>query len=221
MNSGIYKITNPKGEVYIGCSNNLELRKKDYQCLRILNQKLILESIKYYGWENHSFEILEYTEDIINIEKYYIQKYDSFNNGLNSNRGGGGVEKHTEETKNLISKKGKLNKGKRINSHWKDKNKGEEFSEKLSISLKGKPSHRKGQKLPESHRKKISASLKGKPNPLNNKPILQYDLNGNFIQEHISIEYAAKYVGGNPTAINNALRKGGNATSASYIWRYK
>jgi group I intron endonuclease len=221
MKSGIYKITNPKGEIYIGCSNDIELRKKQYQNLNLPNQKLIRESIMFYGWVNHKFEILEYTNDLINREKYYINLLNSFNKGLNGNKGGGGVSTHTEETKKLISEKSRINKGKRSNSHWKGKSKGKDFSKKLSLSLKGKPSHRKGKKLPKSHCDNISKSNKNIPKPSNNKSILQYDKEGNFIQEHISIEKAAQCVKGNPTAISNSLRKGGNSTSSSYIWRYK
>jgi group I intron endonuclease len=221
MKSGVYKITNPKGKVYIGCSNNIEKRKKNYQNCNIPTQRLVLESIRYYGWSNHNFEILEYTNDLINREKYYIEKYNSYYEGLNCNTGGGGISTHNEETKKTISEKGKANKGKRINSHWKGKNKGEEYSKKLSMVLKNKSSHRKGKSLPQSHIENISKGKKGKSNPLNAKAILQYDINGNFIQEHPSIEIAAKSVGGNPTAISNCLKKGGNSTSCSYIWLYK
>ena len=197
--SGIYKITNPKGEVYIGCSKNIHIRWLNYKNgSKTQNQPKIHQSFETYGFENHTFEILENIEDLlIQREKYWIEFYDSCNNGLNSNFGGGGIEAHNENTRKLISKKGKLNKGKRKNSHWKGKKRSEESKQKMSQSKKGKP---------------ILA---------NNKPILQFDKHYNFIQEHPSIEEAAKSVKGNPTAINNALRKGGGATSSSYIWEYK
>jgi group I intron endonuclease len=144
MKSGIYKITNPEGKVYIGCSKNLENRKNCYKNHKISSQKLIFESIIKFGWDKHLWEEIEYTFNLKEREKFWISEFNSFIEGLNSNLGGGGPLEHSNETKNLISIKGKANKGKRINSHWKGKNKGEEFSEKLSISLKGKPSHRKG-----------------------------------------------------------------------------
>jgi group I intron endonuclease len=221
--SGIYKITNPKGEVYIGYSKDLDKRKNDYKLFKIKTQPLILESLYTYGWINHNFEILEYTNNLKEREKYWVEKFDSFNNGLNSNKGGGGPKNHTEETKKLISEKGKLNKGKRINSHWKGKPKPEHIIE-ANKSNKGKRihnSHWKGKTRSEETKYKMSQAQKGKPKPLNNKPILQYTKQGEFIQEHPSIEEAAKNIGGNPTAINNALIKGGEATSASYIWKYK
>jgi group I intron endonuclease len=220
--SGIYKITNPKGEVYIGYSKDLDKRKNDYRLLIIKTQPLILNSLYFYGWENHIFEILEYTIDLKKREKYWIEKFNSFNKGLNNNKGGGGPSFHTDKTKELISKKGKLNIGKRKNSHWKGKPKPTSMKE-ANKANKGKRevSHWKGKTRSEENKLKLSQSKKGKPIPSNNKPILQYTKQGEFIQEHPSIEKAAKNIGGNPTAINNALRKGGEATSASYIWRYK
>jgi group I intron endonuclease len=197
--SGIYKITNPKGEIYIGCSQNIPVRWMNYKnSSKTAKQPKLNMSFETYGFENHIFEIIEDVENLLSQkEKYWIEFYNSYNKGLNSNPGGGGVEAHNENTKKLISEKGKLNVGKRKNSHWKGKNRSEE------------------------NKFKLSQSKKGKPIPANNKPILQFDKQGNFIQEHPSIEEAAKTVKGNPTAINNALRKGGEATSSSYIWRYK
>ena len=220
--SGIYKITNPEGKIYIGCSKNIVKRKNDYKLLKIKTQPLILESLYNHGWLNHIFEVLEYTMDLKEREKYWIEKFDSFNNGLNNNRGGGGPETHTEETRKLISDKGKANKGKRINSHWKGKLKPEYVIE-ANKANKGKRinSHWKGKTRSEESKIKMSLSKKGKPIPANNKPILQFTKLENFIQEHPSIEDAARNIGGNPTAINNALRKGGNATSAGYVWKYK
>ena len=220
--SGIYKITNPKGEIYVGCSKDLDKRKNDYKLFKIKTQPLILESLFTYGWANHIFEILEYTSNLKEREKYWIEKLDSFNNGLNKNRGGGGPSSHTDETKKLISEKGRANVGKRVNSYWKGKEKPLYVIE-ANRANKGKRehSHWKGKTRSEESRIKMSQSRKGKPLPANNKPILQFDKQGNFIREHPSIEEAARNVNGNPTAINNALRKRGSATSSGYIWKYK
>ena len=197
--SGIYKITNPKGEVYIGCSQNIHIRWMNYKnSSKTAKQPKLNQSFETYGFENHTFEILEGIEDsLAQREKHWIELYNSYNKGLNSNPGGGGVEAHNENTRKLISEKGRLNIGKRKNSHWKGKTRSKETKQKMS------------------------QSQKGKPKPLNGVPIFQFDKQGNFIQEHPSIEEAARNVNGNPTAINNALRKGENATSAGYIWKYK
>ena len=54
MKSGIYKITNPKGKIYIGCTNNLEKRIKNYQNGKITTQPLMFESWSKYGWDSHT-----------------------------------------------------------------------------------------------------------------------------------------------------------------------
>jgi group I intron endonuclease len=199
LKSGIYKITNPIGEIYVGCSHNIHVRWLNYKnSSKTTKQPKLDKSFKTYGFENHTFEIIEDINNLLSHrEKYWIEFYNSYKSGLNSNPGGGGVEAHNKNTKKLISEKGKLNIGKRKNSHWK----GKKRSDKTKI--------------------KMSQSKKGKPNPLNAKSILQYDKQGIFIQEYFSIEEAAKHINGNPTAINNALRKGKNYTSCGFIWRYK
>ena len=57
---GIYKITNLKGKIYIGQSVNIEDRKLQYKYLSkySLGRK-IYNSLKKYGWKNHTFEIIE------------------------------------------------------------------------------------------------------------------------------------------------------------------
>jgi group I intron endonuclease len=222
MSSGIYKITNPEGEIYIGCTNNLKKRIGNYKIGKIPTQPLMLESLVKFGWDSHKFEILEYTDNLVEREKYYIQLYNSYNKGLNANRGGGGVETHTQKTKNLISEKGRANKGKRAVSHRKGKILPE-YMVKANKDNKGKRevSHWKGKTRSEESKQKMSQSKKGKPNPFNNKPILQFDKQGIFIQEHPSIKAASEIVKGNQSAIHNALKKGKGATSSSYIWKYK
>lgn len=198
-NTGIYKITNPEGKIYVGCSKNISTRWVNYKNdKKIIKQPKLYQSFEKYGFENHIFEIIENIECLLtNREKYWIKYYNSYIDGLNSNSGGGGVDAHNENTKKLISKKGKLNVGKRKNSHWK------------------------GKKRSKENCLNISKSKKGIPNYLNAKSVIQYDMMGNQINEHISIEAAAIKVNGNPTAISNALRKGGNASSSGYIWKYK
>ena len=53
---GVYKITNPKNEMYIGQSSDIELRFKSHK-RNAVNKKL-KESFEKYGIENHRFEVL-------------------------------------------------------------------------------------------------------------------------------------------------------------------
>lgn len=104
---GIYKITNPKDKVYIGQSVDITHRLGKYKRLNgnISAQKKIYNSLIKYGIENHSFEVLEECniEQLNEKEIYYIEKYDSFKNGLNMQIGGKSSPK-SEEFKQKLRK---------------------------------------------------------------------------------------------------------------------
>ena len=196
--SGIYKITNPEGKVYIGRSKNIEIRFKRYSQYKTANiQPKLFNSFDKYGFENHIFEILD-SRDNIELESKYIKEYNSYKNGLNSNSGGGGPLEHNKVTRNLISIAGKNNKGKRVNSHWKGKARSEE--NKLNLSL----------------------AKKGIPNPKNSKIILQYDLENNFIKEWSSIKDANLFLGkGKDSSAIGECCKGKKQTVYKFKWKYK
>ena len=91
---GIYKITNLiNNKSYIGLSTHIEDRwnyhKSPYNWQREQNKTLYQAIIKY-GIENFNFEILEECspEQLSEKEKYYIKKYDTYNNGYNMTAGG-------------------------------------------------------------------------------------------------------------------------------------
>jgi len=56
---GIYKITNPKGKIYIGQSINIKRRFNEYKRLNCSQQPKIYNSLLKYGSDNHKFEIIE------------------------------------------------------------------------------------------------------------------------------------------------------------------
>ena len=105
---GIYKITSPSGKIYIGQSINIKSRWKYYEKLRCNKQFKIYHSLKKYGPENHSFDILkECSKDELNYyEKYYIDLFGSFNSdtGLNLKDGGG--------PRGILSHEARLNRSK-------------------------------------------------------------------------------------------------------------
>jgi len=94
-----------------------------------------------------------------------------------------------------------------------------------------KPSN-KGRKITWGD--KISKSLKGKPKPkgfnkdnpnlknrlINNKLILQYNKNGEFIKEWNSAREAERYYNLSSNCIGSCLR-GKTKSSGGYIWKYK
>ena len=119
---GIYKITNPKGRIYVGQSVNITGRFSSYKRLFCVDQPRLYNSLVKYGVENHKFEIIcECEKDKLNeLEIYYINLYDCFGteHGLNLKQGGDSKIQHTQETKDKISKS---NKGKIVSNETRAK----------------------------------------------------------------------------------------------------
>ena len=90
MSCGIYKIENLiNGKIYIGQSINIEKRFKQH----IYNDSnmAIHRAIVKYGADNFDMSIVELCDKELLDEKeiYWIEYYDSFNNGYNNTTGGG------------------------------------------------------------------------------------------------------------------------------------
>lgn len=111
---GIYKITNPEGKSYVGLSREIENRWKSYKNMQFQSNNRLKESFKNYRYDNHTFEILEEIQLVEDTygkntailrkrERYWINKLDTFHNGLNQNGGGSGCGSHTTESKQKIS----------------------------------------------------------------------------------------------------------------------
>lgn len=111
-NGAIYKLTSPNEKIYIGQTINVKQRKCKYKTNCFKGQIKLWLSCNKYNWNPvDTFEIIEEcicgkNKELINErEKYWIDFYDSFNFGLNSNKGGNGNLgiKVSDETKKKIS----------------------------------------------------------------------------------------------------------------------
>lgn len=92
--TGIYKITNQiTKECYIGQSVDISKRWKDHaKCGLGIDTPAgnkLYKAMQTYGIWNFSWEVLEQcSKDLLDEkEKYYIELYDSYNYGYNSNKG--------------------------------------------------------------------------------------------------------------------------------------
>ena len=164
---GIYKITSPKGRIYIGQSVDIEKRFNDYKKLNCIQQVKLYRSFLKYGYENHVFEIITTCkiEQLNDLERYFQDVYNAISqkHGLNckltktKDRNG----KLSNDTKNKI---GLSNKKVVRKPH------SAETKLKISIALKGRTfSDETKLKMSESHqnmseetRKKMSDARKGK-----------------------------------------------------------
>ena len=83
--SGIYKITNPNGKIYIGQSVNALERLNHYKRLDCKEQPKIYNSLKKYGIEKHTFEVIHFcnVDELNYFERYYQELYDVIKKGLN------------------------------------------------------------------------------------------------------------------------------------------
>lgn len=137
-------------------------------------------------------------------ECFYILEFKKLGYPLqNKNKGGGGPEFLSEYSRSLISAK---NKG---NSYYKGKKRSEETKRKIGLSNKNKPrpgAGRTGIKWNENHYKIIC------------KPVIQTDLDGNFIAEFPSITEAKKFtkIKGIANVVSNIANTAGN-----FKWKYK
>lgn len=211
---GIYKIINPKGKIYIGQSVDIEDRKKQYKYLSkySLGRK-IKNSIKKYGWENHTHEIIEEcsVEQLDEREIFWGTYYNVLGkNGLNLKLGEGrGLV--SEETKILMSKKAK-----EIMT--------DEHKKKLSEAKLGK-------KRSEKAKQSLRVPKKSNKNYLNNvgkwpslkTSVLQYDLEENFIKEWEFIKDAELFYHPDNKVKNNICNccRGAQKSAYGYVWKYK
>jgi len=155
----IYKITNPKGRIYVGSTVKLDQRISSYKGLHCKLQVKIYRSIKKYGWENHLFEILKECKE---LDRYYYESYyGNFYNVLSKENLNLALPKSdmlgfclSEETRKKI---GKAHKGKIISEEQK-----KQMRENLRLSLikdghpmKGKSPWNKGKSF-----------LSGEKNPM-------------------------------------------------------
>lgn len=141
----IYKITNKEnGLIYIGCTiSSLDKRFKEHlsRCFTSNHKSKLYNSMKKYGKDNFTIELLEECDPnvIYEIEKKYINEYNSYNNGLNNTIGGEGCLGyiHSPEIRVKISeaiKNGNSHRGKTYEELYGDK--ADEEREKRRLSVK-------------------------------------------------------------------------------------
>jgi group I intron endonuclease len=169
-------ITSPNNKIYVGLSKDIYKRWNIYKLLcNFKPQKLLYNSIKKHGYDNHKFQILEECPEEILPEReiFWIKEMGSYfhNNsrGLNLTMGGNIPNKqYGPHTKEHNKKIGLANTGKKHSLETKKKlrdiNTGiirsAETREKMRLAKIGKVSKLRGRKRPS-----ISLKLKGRKSP--------------------------------------------------------
>jgi group I intron endonuclease len=240
MTIGIYKITSPSNKVYIGQSWNIEDRFYGYSFYDCKKQRKLYNSLTKYSWEKHKKEVIcslpkDITQEILN--NYEILYWELYKNCgiemINLREPGGSSGKHSEESKERMKE---AQKGKVIS---------EEARRNISKSKTGRKhnkqriyseEHRKvlGDKLAvyriihkEENRRKLSEKMKGRQlsedwknriGSANSTPVIQMDLEGNFLKEWSSIIEAKSTL-----KLSNISKVclGKRNKSGGFKWKYK
>jgi group I intron endonuclease len=227
---GIYKITNPKGKVYIGQSINIDKRFYQYQTPKKERTGVkILNSLIKYGIENHNFDILEECNinELNQKEIYWIKYFNTTADGLNIELGGKGFPR-SDETKEKI-RKNKIGKNtKKIkqyslnNQYIKTWNSIVEAERVFGMGIKSvlnKSKFTAGGFIWLYEYEILPPNYKI-PTHKNTKPIIQYSLDGEVVKDWKSLTQVQKVLGFNKNNISNTLT-GKSKTAFGYIWKYK
>jgi hypothetical protein len=228
---GIYKITNPKGKIYIGQSSNIYNRQKAYSRKECKNQVKLYYSILKYGFSEHIFEIIEQCtiEELNTRERYWQEYYNVLGDkGLNCKltQAHDKLGKWSDEVKVKIgysnskaiaqySKEGVIVK------EWESIKKAAKFlnisPQHISCCLIGRQKSTKGfiwkYKTDNTDQIIITESVN------NEKSIRQYSKEGIFIREWSSIVEAARNVGTSPGNIPLCLTNR-QKSAKGFLWRY-
>lgn len=134
---GIYKITKiSNGKSYIGQSNNIERRFKEHQ-QKGASSKIPLDiAIQKYGIHAFTYEILEECSlDKLNErEKYWINYYDTINNGYNCLPGGEQQTIGENNGHSKLTEKDIITIRKAYANHQKQKEVYEKYKDIISFS---------------------------------------------------------------------------------------
>ena len=201
----IYKATSKTtGKVYIGqTQSTLEERIRKHQVASENKQYHFYNAIRKYGFDDFTWEIIEDNINDVDTlnerEIYWIEYYNSYENGYNSTRGGEGrVSRDDEWILKLF-----------IEGH-NTKEICDITGYNRSTIYRCFAAHNRSKDLHDmkAQQTKIRCSF----------PVLQYDLNGNFIKEWPSATACNEI--GQQGAISSVCRQE-QYSAYGYLWKYK
>lgn len=226
----IYCHTAPNGKRYIG-QTSMNPKKRWNRGWGYLGCTYFHHAIEKYGWDNirHDIICVVHSEELAHaFEKYYIQKYDTFNHehGYNLTLGGEGTLGHavSEECKRKISEANTGNfwdESRKI--EWSNALKGSGnpmYGRHHSEEMRKKMSEeRTGRRLAPEHREKVTRALLEQV-ALQKKPIRQLDMDGNLIATYSSFKEAEESTGFDHSCIVPVCQGKGDK-AYGFRWEYE
>ena len=221
MSCGIYKIENLiNHKIYIGQS--IEIEKRFQKHLNANDNFIIHKALKKYGKQNFSFQILEECEvsELNNKEIYWINYYNSLvPNGYNMIPGGSNGAGYAKGKKILQYD---LN-GKFI-AEFPSANQASKATNINQSSIcacaRGEIIHTKNFQWKYKDSNKIISKINIIDIAINKREILQYNLQGELIQEYSSLKEAAEKTQISKSIISKVCNHKG-WTAGGYFWCYK
>ena len=203
----IYKATNKiNGKSYVGQTCDFHSRVWQHQRCYEKEDCDFHRAIKEFGFDNFSWEIIETCESedrACELEKYYIEKFNTYRDGYNMTKGGKGAPYHNARAVVLLTLDGQYIK--RYDSAMDAEIDGFHNADVL-LNCKGKRRQTKGYMFMfEDEYELNGAKAYRKPEPNGMRSIIQCDMEGNFIQKFKSLQEAARITGTNRTTISGVL----------------
>lgn len=221
----VYKHVSPSNKVYVGITSQSNIKRRWFRGSGYNRCPIFMKAILKYGWDNIKHQVLftNLTEARAkNLEKDLIRHYKNLNLSYNITDGGDGTSgkpcpeelrrRLSEERRGIIPWKAikeaaKANKGKKKGPRDR------RIIEKVRATrlLNGK----------KCTKEQIQANIER--NLTRSNPVLQFDLQGNFIKEYRSVKFAAESMGGSRGSLLNCLNplRTESKTFKGYIWKYK
>ena len=203
----IYKATNKiNGKSYVGQTCDFHSRVWQHQRCYEKEDCDFHRAIKEFGFDNFSWEIIETCESedgACELEKYYIEKFNTYRDGYNMTKGVKGEPYHNARAVVLLTLDGRYIK--RYDSAMDAEIDGFNNTDVL-LNCKGKRRQTKGYMFMfEDEYESNGAKTYRKPEPNGMRSIIQCDMEGNFIQKFKSLQEAARITGANRTTISGVL----------------
>lgn len=218
----VYMHTAPNGKKYVGITCCHPRNRRWQNGYGYSEQQIFYNAIRKYGWNSFEHTILEdnlTAEEAGEAERKYIALYQTTDRNYGYNyMVGGEVGYHlTDEQKKKISYANSGSKNGMYGHHYTDEER-KKMSE-TSVWRGRKHSEETIKKLVEYHKLHPNKPRYGKNHP-QAKAVIQYDLNGKYIQRFDTAAEAESKTGILRSCICTCV-KGKNKTAGGYIWRYE